>query len=235
MDSKSTGADARVPTVEDYVTLLQKHQGSSHKFIHQVLKNGKELSEWYRDYATHAAKQYRQNHSLNMNENQVGAAAAGDFTPHLEFLISTFSISDRSIILQEISAHASYLSSLTITSTNSMRTIIRNLSAGKSETSHGPGMYLSRWQSLMDETLITPAASKCAVRSGKSESVRAATTVDIDGEEKASAANVKEMDEAVATPPDVRKTVDLLAPGFREILRGLVHPNALGRKSGHAF
>ncbi|KAL8937892.1 MAG: hypothetical protein Q9216_004198, partial [Gyalolechia sp. 2 TL-2023] len=44
----------RVPTVQDYVRLLQKHQKSSHVFIHQALKNGKELSQWYREYALHA-------------------------------------------------------------------------------------------------------------------------------------------------------------------------------------
>ena len=33
------------PSVEDYCQLLRKHQGSSHKFIHQVLKKSKDLFE----------------------------------------------------------------------------------------------------------------------------------------------------------------------------------------------
>ncbi len=224
VDGKSKGENAKLPTVEDFVTLLQKHQGSSHRFIHQVLKNGKDLSEWYHDYAAHAAKQYQQKSSLNVDDKEgVGAAAAGDFTPRLQTLLSTLSEQDKTAVLREIDAHATYLSSLTTASTDSMKTIISNLAAAKSETSKGPGMYLSRWQSLMDEAPITPAISKGPVRSGKSESVRLATTVDIDGEEKGDAANVKEVDESVASPPDVSRTVELLAPGFREILRGLVH------------
>ncbi len=224
IDGKSKGADAKLPTVEDYVTLLQKHQGSSHRFIHQVLKNGKELSVWYHGYAAHAAEQYQQKSSLVLDDNEgVGAAAAGDFTPKLQTLLSTLSERDKTAVLQEIDAHASYLSSLTTASTDSMKTIIRNLAAGRSETSKGPGMYLARWQWLMDETPITPATSGGPVRSGKSESVRLATAVDIDGKEKGDAANVEEVDKSVANPPDVGKTVELLAPRFKEILRGLVN------------
>ncbi len=224
IDGKSKGADVKLPTVEDYVTLLQKHQGSSHRFIHQVLKNGKELSVWYHGYAAHAAKQYQQKSSLVLDDNEgVGAAAAGDFTPKLPTLLSTLSERDKTAVLQEIDAHASYLSSLTTASTDSMKATIRNLAAGRSETSKGPGMYLARWQSLMDETPITPATSGGPVRSGKSESVRLATAVDIDGKEKGDAANVEEVDKSVANPPDVGKTVELLAPRFKEILRGLVN------------
>lgn len=224
IDGKSKGADAKLPTVEDYITLLQKHQGSSHRFIHQVLKNGKELSVWYHGYAAHAAEQYQQKSSLVLDDNEgVGAAAAGDFTPKLQTLLSTLSERDKTAVLQEIDAHASYLSSLTTASTDSMKTIIRNLAAGRSETSKGPGMYLARWQWLMDETPITPATSGGPVRSGKSESVRLATAVDIDGKEKGDAANVEEVDKSVANPPDVGKTVELLAPRFKEILRGLVN------------
>lgn len=225
VDGKSKGTDDLPPTLEDYVTLLQKHQSSSHKFIHQVLKNGKELSAQYHKYAAHAAHQYKQKSSVIHNDGEgVGAAGAGDCTPKIQTLFTILSEQDKTIVLQEINAHALYLSSLTTTSTNSMRTIIGNLAAGTSETSRGPGVYLYRWQALMDETPITPATAKGPVRSGKSESVRLATTVDVDGEEKGDVANVKEVDESVASPPDVRKTVGLLAPGFREILRGVVNP-----------
>jgi len=34
---------------------------------------------------------------------------------------------------------------------------------------------------------------------------------------------VEEVDKSVANPPDVGKTVELLAPRFKEILRGLVN------------
>lgn len=67
---------------------MQKHQGSSHRFIHQVLKNGKDLSQWYYEYAMHAAKQYRQETSPDI-DNGTGVASAGDFTGHLSTLVSS--------------------------------------------------------------------------------------------------------------------------------------------------
>lgn len=218
---ESKNRETKTPSVEDFCRLLQKHQGSSHRFIHQVLKNGKELSQWYHDYAVHAAKQYKQETERKVDTGDTGSAAAGDFTLHLESLMSTLKQDEKPKVISEIDKHAEYLSSLTKSSANSMKTIIRNISEDKSETSKGPGMYLSRWQSLMDDTPITPATSKGPVRSGKSESVRDATTMDIDGEKKGDVTLV-EMDEIGEGPPDVSETVRLLVPGFRDILRKLV-------------
>lgn len=224
VEGNSKDANSRLPTVEDYVNLLQKHQGSSHRFIHQVLKNGPDLSSWYYEYAVHAARQYRRDSNLTNDDESVDSTAAGDFTPKLDSLLSTFSDPDKEAVLREIDAHATYLSTLSASSSQSMRSVIRNISTGTSSTTRGPGMYLSRWQSLMDETPITPAMAKGAVRSGRSESVRAATSVDIDGEKKGDTSKVEEGDTSVATPPDVGETVRLLAPGFKKLLRELVHP-----------
>lgn len=213
------GTDPKLPSVEDYVTLLRNHQYSSHKFIHQVLKNGSDLSKWYHAYAEHAAKQYAQKTPTNLANGDIGSSAAGDFTPQLESLISTLSPKDKETVISELSAHSTYLKNLTQSSENSMRTILSNLQGEKSETQHGPGMYLTRWQALMDETPITPLVSKGPVRNGKNESVRAATTVDIDGEKKADPANVEKLDESLASPPDVSNTIRLLVSGFKETIR----------------
>jgi Mg2+ and Co2+ transporter CorA len=40
----------KLPSVEDFVDLLHRHQKSCHKFIHQFAKNGKEMAGWWRDY-----------------------------------------------------------------------------------------------------------------------------------------------------------------------------------------
>ena len=207
------------PSVEDYCHLLRKHQGSSHKFIHQVLKNSKELYEWYQEYGVHAAEQYRQEKALDIESKGTGAAAAGDFTEHLRDLISSLTEEDRATITEEVDLHANYLSSLNDESTRSMTTIVRNLSEGKSETQKGPGIFLSRWQSLMDATPITPATAKGPVRSGKSESVRDATTTDVDGESKGDASKIGELDQKTADPPDVQNTIRLLGPKFKDLLR----------------
>ena len=216
IDARAKDSEHRKPSVEDYCRFLQKHQGSSHRFIHQVLKNSKELSQLYYDYAAHAATQYRQQNPDN--DQDANSSAAGDFTQQLSDLISHLSPSDQSKVLDEINHHTKYLSSITAASTRSMHTIIRNLAEGKSETMKGPGIFLSRWQSLMDETPITPATANGPVRKGRSESVKKAAEVDVDGKRKGAASDAGESLE----PPDVGNVVRLLGPGFKDLLRDVV-------------
>ena len=219
---KAKSGVSKPPSVEDFCRLLQKHQGSSHRFIHQVFKNNKDLSQKYYDYAVHAARQYRQETERAIDDESTGTAAAGDFTPHLETLVSDLSETERAKVLEEVNNHAEYLFALTHSSIQSMKTVINHIAEGESDIQRGPGMYLSRWQSLMDETLITPATPSGPVRSGKSESVRDATTVDIDGKSKGDAANLEKVASTEATPPDASNTVRLLVPGFQHVLRGAI-------------
>ena len=219
---KSKSGVTKPPSVEDFCRLLQKHQGSSHRFIHQVLKNNKDLARQYYNYAVHAARQYRQETVRAIDDESTGTAAAGDFTPHLETLFSNLSNTERDKVVEEIENHAEYLFILAHSSTQSMKTVINHLAEGESDIKRGPGMYLSRWQTLMDETPITPANPSGPVRSGKSESVRDAATVDIDGKRKGDVANLEKVNDSEATPPDVSNTVRLLVPGFQDVLRGVV-------------
>ena len=216
---KAKSGEPKPPSVEDFCRLLQKHQASSHRFIHQVLKNNKDLSQRYYDYAVHAARQYRQKTERAIDDESTGTAAAGDFTPHLESLFSNLSEADRAKVLAETDNHAEYLFTLTHSSIQSMKTVIHHLAEGESDLQRGPGMYLSRWQTLMDETPITPATPSGPLRSGRSESVRDATTVDIDGKRKGDAANLKKVGDPDAAPPDASRTLELLIPGFQDELR----------------
>lgn len=219
---ETKNGQCKAPSVEDYVNLLHKHQESSHRFIHQVLKNGKELSQWYHEYADHAAKQYRQEITQkSADEEHPGNAAAGDFSPQLQSLISALSEEDKSVVLQEVDKHTAYLSALTETSNTRMKAVVCHISEDKSETFFGPGMYLSRWQALMDETPITPATPEGLVRHGKDDSVKDATRVDTDGAMKGTAGAVAEVEDPQLTPPGVSNTVRLLVPGFCDALRSL--------------
>ena len=213
---------SKSPSVEDYCRLLDKHQPSSHRFIHQVLKNGKELAKWYREYAEHAAKQYQQQQESHAEAGEHPTnTAAGDFTPQLESLFATLSDEDKLLVLKEADAHAKYLASLTTTSTTRMKTVTRQLSSPESNTMLGPGMFLSRWQALMDEALITPAKPDGPVRWGKDASVKDATRVDTDGSRKGAGVVQERVGEEMVEPPDVRESVRLLGEGFREALRGV--------------
>ena len=88
-----------------------------------------------------------------------------------------------------------------------MKTVINHLAEGESDIQRGPGMYLSRWQTLMDETPITPANPTGPVRSGK---------------KKGDAANLEKAGDSEATPPDASNTVQFLVPGFQDVLRAMI-------------
>lgn len=209
------------PRVEDFCHLLHKHQGSSHRFIHQVVKNGKGLKQWYYEYSAHAAKQYRQEKTGEPENAKASQTAAGDFTPQLKTLISKLSKEDRSEVIQEIDKHTEYLSVLTQNSITRMKAIILNLSETKAETSRGPGMFLSKWQTLMDESPITPATPEGTVRHGSDRSVIEATRVDTDGAKKGNMDAHEEAQDPDTHPPGVSNIVQFLIPGFQEILRSL--------------
>ena len=212
---------SRSPSVEDYCRLLDKHQGSSHRFIHQVLKNGKELSIWYHEYAEHAAKQYQQENFHAKADELPTNTAAGDFTPQLESLFGALTDDEKSTVLKEADKHAQYLSSLSETSTSRMKTVIRQLPQPDSNTMLGPGMFISRWQALMDEAPITPAEPEGPVRHGKDASVKDATRVDTDGSKKGTAGVQEKVQDSIVPPPDVSNSVRLLSPGFWDTLRSI--------------
>ena len=212
-------ANKAPPSVEDFVRLLKKHQGSSHRFIHQALKNGKELSEWYLKYAKHAAAQYRQEGKDAPPPTPDGIAGAGDLTTSLNSLISSLPDQDRSTVISELDAHAAYLHSLNQGSQKRMLTVLEKTRDGGSETSYGPGIFLAKWQALINATAITPATATGEVRHGGSHSVHEATRVDVDGSRKGNALPSEKNTDP--EPPHVSSTLRLLLPGFQKLLVSL--------------
>ena len=199
-----------VASIEDFVKLLEQHQGSSHHFIHQVTKNGKEITEWYREYAHLVAKQFRRSSS----EIEITEESAGVLTKTLNSLVESLTPVEQNTITEELDQHATYLSSLSSSSSRSA-TI---LSSGKS-TTHGPGMYLARWQAFLDATEITPADPNGEVRTGASNEVRDAARVDVDGEKKGDGEVEKDVNDKLPNAPDTTKTIRLLGDKFWELLR----------------
>ena len=209
------GSDEHKVNVEDYVRLLEKHQGSSHRFIHQVLKNGKEISEEYRRFLHIIADRFRVSDDA---ASASAASGAGVLTERLNALVANLSPAEREIVLKEVEAHATYLK--TLSSTSSVRT--RELMNASGSSTVGPGVYLARWQALLDSTLITPAEAAGAVRTGANAEVRNAARVDTDGEKKGGGEE-DEVARKVLEAPVVEETVRLLINGYKECLREVSH------------
>jgi hypothetical protein len=85
----------------------------------------------------------------------------------------------------------------------------------------GPGMFLCRWQALLDQTIVTPATPKGRPRSGKE--IKGNTTMGkmgADGTKDAWNAGflALEAGKDVPLPPNVDPALKAFLPGFRKIL-----------------
>lgn len=106
------------PTVGDFVQLLKKHQHSSHKFLHQVARNGPEVTKWFYDYAKHAASQFKRKEHADV------AGGAGDLSSPLQDLWANLDGVKQSELKQILDAHASYLSKLHAASSARLHSVV---------------------------------------------------------------------------------------------------------------
>jgi len=223
-DSHKSHSGEQLPSVEDYVTLLRKHMPSAHRFLHQIAKNGPEVTNLYRTYAKEAAAEFRDpsppivedGAKFSGPESTPLEPAAGAMTGPLGALFSTLSDADQTELLSVLDSHSKYLAALKSSSATRMTSIIAN----KSSTAYGPGMYLARWHALIDGTPITPATAKGPVRLGK----------EVKGEMDRKAHKPKEIGRggkdlvASTDVPDasnIGPVVEKLGPQFKEILKGM--------------
>lgn len=220
------------PSVGDFVRLLRKHQRGSHRFIHQVCKNGPELSNWYKEYVKAAAAKFRVNGG---DEDTIGgdSGGAGKLTSKLNNMVSKLPEKQRAQVLAECDAHAVYLADLSMSSQSGIEAAL-DLSAKEAKSAPsskpntrasspkgygpGPGMFLRRWQAYINETSITPAQAHGPVRHGGEPSVVNAGRVPGSASTKSAAIQAAK-DSDVKEAPSCARTTELLAGKFREILR----------------
>ncbi|KZM25174.1 hypothetical protein ST47_g3673 [Ascochyta rabiei] len=145
------------PTVEDFVVLLRKHAPALHKFLHQVTKNAPDLAHDYLVYAKQMFGEFKA-------DDKTREGGAGNMTGPLHSLFETLPKEKQEELKKLLDEHAEHLGELKDTSHSRLESIMNN---GKTKGStHGPGMYLSRWNALLDSTLITPATLSGPVRRG---------------------------------------------------------------------
>ena len=218
-ESPRPKSSAKPPSMEDFVSLLKRHQGSSHRFLHQVAKNGPEVTEWFRDYLKRSLGEFQKSplpdKDTSEKKEPPKAQGAGAMTPMLESLVAELSDSDRATVLHELDEYTAYLSRLQTLSSEKMRLIISQ----KERTSQGPGIFLARWKALMDDTLLTPSKVEGPVRSGydKGESV---TSIDEEAVSGGLRVLGKLRDKEVDTGnvPTVDTVVRLLGKQFKDQL-----------------
>lgn len=204
------------PSVDDMARLLRKHQHAAHKFLHQVCKNGPELSKWYAEYAKNAAAKFR----VDENKENHNTGGAGILTSGLDSAVSSLSDKQRAEVITECDAHYEYLRRFTASATPSMK--VKKSEASKPSTREGtpqqdtraPVKFLARWQEYINQTSISPATLEEPIRYGGDADVVAA------GRGATKIARVEAAkNEVKETAPNCAKTIEYLAGKFREMLR----------------
>lgn len=233
-----SGKNASTASVGDSVQLLRKHQASSHRFIHQVCKNGPELSQWYKEYARTSAAHFK----VASPPSSTDIEGAGKLTNQLNAAFSSLPEKQRNEILTECDAYTNYFTHLSSTSEASMHFSVQDASStapqpgrlkrafthsraptresspspAAAKAAPGPGVFLRRWQAYVNATPITPKDGG-GVRYGGDGDVVSAGRVPKSGAAREVALGVGEQD---GKAPSGKRTVELLALKFREILRG---------------
>lgn len=177
------------------------------------------------------------------------SAGAGDMSDDLQNLFRGLKAETRGEVVPALDAHAEYLTKLEDLSVKRMQRVLDNLRDSAPEGSSkpkkssgantpipafrsmsGPGMFISRWQALLDRTAITPATHNGPLRNGKdvkglSALGKTGFSAPKDTWDSESLARRAESD--VPEVPDVTAVVRELGPGFRSVVVEMVKQQAI--------
>ncbi|KAI0480754.1 hypothetical protein GGR56DRAFT_671839 [Xylariaceae sp. FL0804] len=207
------------PSVEDFVALLQRNRFLLYDYLHDFATGCPELRDTWKAWAIDAVKAFRRERS----GTQDAPLDAGSQAPALKRMFEQLPEAEQAAVREAIDAHTQYLSGLQQVSTQRTQRIIDSMENHKGSGSDvlGPGVYASRWQALLDETLITPGRPYGPPRRGrdvkglkalgKTEAVASADSWDL-------SAAMEEDEKARPTPPAVRVVIDALGTQFKELV-----------------
>ena len=112
-----------VPTVGDFIMLLRKHQFSSHTFIHQICKNGPEVTSWYLAWAKTAAWHFRREVET---KDEATHGAAGDLTEPLQDLFSQLPSEMQQQIVPILDQQNDFINAMHANSHARLETVLRS-------------------------------------------------------------------------------------------------------------
>lgn len=223
---KSKDDTETMPTVEDYVKLCKDNKHLLYKWLHAVGGKCPEVMDQFRAWAKDSL--------VAFHKTKNGGASIEE---QLGDIFNQVPDNSRAALLPIIDAHAAYLRDLEQLSLTRMQTIIE----GNSTSMAGPGVYLVRWQNLMDDTLITPVRPVGPVRLGKDVKGLAPTQ----GKRGSASSDAGEIIAAVRDmnlsslpeAPDVQAVIQALGPRFKQMLTVASRANGPptnGAANGHA-
>lgn len=245
--NKTKTEDIRPPSVEDYVALIRRNKHMIFNYLHQFAKNCTDLREQFRGWVNLGIKEFSRRHESNQPSEQDSASGLSD---KLQLMFAQLPRNSQSEVLKKLDVHASYLSKLDNISELRMQRVMDQLAkqdaegentpaskSGNSSTKSsrspsprsstsgpnmsGPGVYLMRWDALLDDTLVTPATPSGRVRTGKDIKGRKAWGKTISESVKGgwdAGAIAREEDAAVPDAPNVDIVMETLGDQFRDLV-----------------
>lgn len=206
--------DGKEASVNDYVELLRRNKGLMYRWINAVASNCEEVWGELEKWCKSVVVKFRQKET----------EGNGEMDERLNGLFSSLEEGKRNAVTKALDDHAKYLSTLETTSRKHMQDLLTT----KTPTQYGPGIYLSRWQHLLNETSITPSLPVGPVRKGKDvKHTLAMGKGSIVGEktDKKEATEAVEKMEGEDQVPDVSVVVKEMGEGFTEVLRDVGGPD----------
>jgi Domain of unknown function in PX-proteins (DUF3818) len=146
-------------SVEDIANVLRKHQHSLHKYLHQIAKNGGDVTAQYKAYVKTATSHFRIPTSSSQSSSGIPSP---QLTAHLTTLIASLPTDTRTRILDTADSYAAYLSALNSVSSDRLHATILG-----ENPPVGPGVFLARWTNLMELEASTPLVPEGKPRYGK--------------------------------------------------------------------
>lgn len=237
----------QAPSIEDYVALLRRNRHLLYNWLHQFASQCPSIRDEFRAWAKDTVKLFRQsqrspNPSTTPDRPPVPtdtvcrSGAAGALSSNLQLLYAAIPNATKQPVLSAIDAHASYLTALERLSLERMQRILDDMPSGgvlavdkDTRTARasicGPGMFLARWQQLLDDAVVTPETPDGGLRRGKDvkgalaqgKTVSAAVQ---DGWDPQGLAALAEGE--VPTSPDVGVVVEALGGEFRGLVVDLL-------------
>ncbi|PNY27521.1 Uncharacterized protein TCAP_02554 [Tolypocladium capitatum] len=215
----------RLVGVEEYVGLLKRNRGLLYRWVSVVAGGCPDVWGELREWAREAMGR------LRMEEDKGQDKEPRSMADSLNDLFASLRPATRAVVLEAIDAHAAYLATLNNVSLAQLQYLITSTwtvsdcsssssnssSGGGGGSTTGPGVYLARWQSLLDSTPITPAAPHGPLRHGRD--VRHATTMGKTGVGGRMPEADASREEYGPAAPDVDVVVRALGGGFGDVVR----------------
>lgn len=253
--AKPKAQEVTPPSVEDYIALLRRNKSVLFNYCHDFVKNCVDVREQFRGWAKTSTAEFAAERGHAGHDGGAGAMdeklqglyaqlptdtqekVLASLDAHAIYLDKLDQLSSTRMqrVLDQLAKQnledsekatdggSGSGSSGKSTPKASSSPSPRTSSGGPSMS--GPGVFLMRWESLMDETLITPATPSGPVRTGKQVQGQKAwgkTVADGTKGEWDPSALAMEENKVVPEAPSVTVVMESLAGGFRDVVNAKI-------------